>query len=231
MTFNSPLSGARVDRLIDSLALPDRARALDIGCGTGVMLSRVVERWGAQGVGIDPDARSITAARSRAPGIDWRVEEIHAGSVEDASLDLAICVGATHAFEMGEGATAAAMAQCWRWLKPGGQLLLGDGLWTATPDPAYLAFLGEHPGCYRDHAGNVALGIDHGFVPLHAVVSTLAEWDDFEWGHIRRGEIAGGARRERVRAWRDAYLRWGRGVMGFGAYVFGKPSSEPPISP
>ena len=223
MTFNSPLSSARVDRLIEILDLPDNAVALDIGCGTGEMLARVVDRWHAKGLGVDTQEACIEAARVRAPGIEWRTEGVHAATVADASLDLAICVGASHAFEMGEGATAAALARCHRWLKPGGQLILGDGLWTAPAPAEYRAFLGEQPGVYRDHAGNVALCIEHGYVPLHAMVSTLAEWDEFEWGHIRRGEAAGGARQARVRSWRDAYLKWGRGVMGFGTYLLRKP--------
>lgn len=226
MTFNSPLSAARVDALIEVLALPADALALDVGCGAGEMLARVVERWGAHGVGVDSHAGYIEAARARAPKIDWREEAVHAATVPDAALDLVICVGATHAFEMGAGATAAALVQCYRWLKPGGLLVLGDGLWTAIPDPAYLEFLGETPGVYRDHAGNVALGVEHGYVPLHAVVSTLAEWDAFEWGHIRRGEAAGAERRAQVRRWRDAYLKWGRGVMGFGVYLLRKPLDD-----
>lgn len=29
--------------------------------------------------------------------------------------------------------------------------------------------------------------------------------------------------RERIRAWRDAYRRWGRDTLGFGYYLFCKP--------
>lgn len=230
MLFNSPLSVDRVDALIELLDLSPGAQVLDIGCGTGAMLERVVRRWGARGVGVDNQTACIDVARARAPEIEWRAEAIHPTAALDGSLDMAICVGSTHAFAMGAGATAGALTQCARWLKPGGLLLLGDGLWMAPPDPAYLEFLGEHPGVYRDHADNVALAVEHGYVPLHAIVSTLAEWDAFEWGHVRRGEAEGGARRERVRRWRDAYLKWGRGVMGFGVYLLRTPTPDERVS-
>jgi hypothetical protein len=88
-------------------------------------------------------------------------------------------------------------------------------------------------GIYRDHAGNVALAEQQGLVPLYATVSNADEWDHFEWSH--RMQIEREAQRQpddpalaeklaRSRAWRDGYLRWGRETMGFGFYLFLKPT-------
>jgi hypothetical protein len=30
---------------------------------------------------------------------------------------------------------------------------------------------------------------------------------------------------ERIRRWRDAYLRWGRDTLGFGVYLFHRPGA------
>ena len=58
------------------------------------------------------------------------------------------------------------------------------------------------------------------------------EWDDYEWKYCR--SIERYAREqlddpdnpwmlERIRRWRDGYLRWGRDTLGFGVYLFQGP--------
>ena len=203
MTFNAPITSARADRLIEILELPPAANVLDVGCGNGEWLARIARRWGvARGLGVDHEAACIQAARLAHPALEWR--EADAGDLEipDDSLDLAVCVGATHAFSMGEPACAETLKRFGRWVKPGGLVLLGEGLWERPPSRDFLDFLGEHPGVYRDHAGNIELARSFGLVPLYALVSTPAEWDDFQWTHTLRGERAGGERR--ARRWSEA---------------------------
>jgi cyclopropane fatty-acyl-phospholipid synthase-like methyltransferase len=66
--FNCPLSFAKADRLVEILALTDPARVVDVGCGAGEFLIRVLERYGGRGIGIDPDADALAQCRSRADG-------------------------------------------------------------------------------------------------------------------------------------------------------------------
>lgn len=260
MHFNCPLSMTKAARLIRLLELPPDAQVLDAGCGTGEFLIRVVEITGAQGVGIDVDEAAINAARGLATGrqindrCEFRVARLGAGgagsgdardSATDSasgneaaalaadSLDLAICLGATHAFGDGEAAYPNALDELARLVRPGGQLLIGEGYWKQPPAAEYLALLGDPPGISFDHAGNVAFAEARGLIPLYAAVSSEGEWDHFEWSHRMRIEreaaqhpedAAIREKRERNRAWRDGYLRWGRTTMGFGFYLFMKPA-------
>ena len=58
------------------------------------------------------------------------------------------------------------------------------------------------------------------------------EWDEYEWKYSRSieryaleqpGDPDVPAMLERIRRWRDGYLRWGRDTLGFGVYLFHRP--------
>jgi ubiquinone/menaquinone biosynthesis C-methylase UbiE len=238
VNFNSPISSVKADRLIRVLELPSGARVLDAGCGTGEFLIRLIEATGAQGLGIDIDPAAIATARDRAASrIADTSHEFRSSGVDDASLaagsfDLALCIGSTHAFGTGDAAYPNALEELARLVRPGGQLLIGEGYWKQPPAAEYLALLGEPCGIYHAHAQNITFAEARGLVPLYATVSSEDEWDHFEWSH--RMEIEREAARhpddaaivtrlERSRAWRDGYMRWGRATMGFGFYLFMKP--------
>jgi hypothetical protein len=121
-----------------------------------------------------------------------------------------------------------------RHLAPGGRVLLGDGFWDAAPTEAALTALVAGPEDFPDLAGLVTLAVYHGYVVVHGHVSTLVEWDEYEWKYCR--SIERYAREqpddadvpqmlERIRHWRDAYLRWGRETLGFAVYLFSSSSS------
>ena len=116
---------------------------------------------------------------------------------------------------------------------PEGCLLIGESYWIQSPDPDYLAFVGEPGGTYRSHQENVDLAGSLGWQILYATTSSLDEWDDFEWSHHLRIETEAREnpnsptaieKRDRGRAWRKAYLEWGRGTLGFGFYLFRRDS-------
>jgi hypothetical protein len=67
---------------------------------------------------------------------------------------------------------------------------------------------------------------------MHATTASQDEWDDYEWKYCR--SIERYAREqlddpdnpwmlERIRRWRDGYLRWGRDTLGFALYLFYRP--------
>lgn len=236
--FNNPISSEKVDRLVSVLDMPSNARALDAGCGRGEFLIRVVEATGANGIGIDLDPACIAAARKSAAGriaaesYEFREGDIQHEPLEPNSIELAICVGSTHAFGAGEAAYPNTLQSLSGIVRPGGMILVGEGYWKQPPNPEYLKLIGEPVGIYRNHAENISFAERHGLVPLYATVSSDDEWDDFEWRHrisierqaTRRPDDPATQRKlKRSREWRDGYLQWGRSTMGFGFYLFAKP--------
>jgi SAM-dependent methyltransferase len=232
--LNSPISPARVDRLIQELSFAAGHRVLDVGCGTGALLLRIVETHAVQGLGVDLDQAKIAEAQASArrlstDRIEFRVQDAAQLHARDGRYHRAICMGSTHAFGLGQGAYQNALTALTRLVLPGGILLVGEPYWKQPPAPEYLALLGEPVGIYRDHLENVLFAERMGLIPLYAATSSNEEWDDFEWGHRRRHEEQALASPEtpeareellRSRRWRDGYLRWGRSTMGFGFYVF-----------
>ena len=230
----SPVFDDKLDRVVGLLDLPAGARVLDVGCGKGDLLIRIVQRWNARGVGIDPNPTFLDAAQrtalARVPGGDfeWLEVEMSAALFPPATFDAATCLGATHAF----GDLAGTLRGLRDLVKPGGAVMVGEGFWRQRPAPEYLAAFGASADEFKDHIGNVAEGIATGLVPLYATVSTDDEWDHYEglyaraverYVHAHPDDPDAPAMRERIRAWRHTYLKWGRETLGFGVYLFLRP--------
>ena len=238
MLFNSPISPEKADLLIGLLDLEERSQVVDVGCGTGEFLVQVLEKYPATGIGVDLMAESLAEAREKAAdrGCSDRVKFVEGDVREmefDSPFDLGICMGASHAYSVGEPAYPKTLKGLGAILQPGGLLLMGESYWMQEPEQEYLDFVGEPNGTYRSHLENVELAAEFGFTPVYCNTSSLDEWDDFEWRHHMRIEARAEAnpddpelakRKEFGRKWRNAYLRWGRGTLGFGFYLFQKES-------
>lgn len=230
MAFCNPLNEARVDELIGKLDLPVGASVLDSGCGKAALLIRIVERYAASGVGVDLSPQFVAEARARIagriPDADITIHEldIAAFTATPASFDLAICVGSTHLYGDFRG-TVQALTPL---LRPGGQLLIGDGYWKRPPTADYLALLGATEDEMSDYGGNINTAIAAGLTPLYVVDSDQADWDRYEWSYnlaieryiaIHPDEPGIEGLRQWGHTVRNRYLGGGREMLGFALYL------------
>ncbi len=234
-TYGNPISVAKMERALDLLVLPRGARVLDVGCGKGELLIRLVERFGAAAVGIDPStvlsmARANAAARIPDADVTWHSAKRDDVPLEPGSFDLTACIGSLHAFGELDDALTALVALT----RPGGYVLVADGVRLQTPPPEYLAAIGaDDTELPRDNAQNIAAGRAHGLRALWTALSSRDEWDEFEWLYMyameRHAEEHGLTPEQEeqlvaTREFQDAQQRWGRDTMGFGLYLFQVPA-------
>ena len=235
LQWNAPVSEAKLASQISALNVFDSAGILDVGCGCGEVLLRTAEHHAVRATGIDSSADHIAEANRRAAhrrtagDIDFIVADAQEFSVEPASLDVVLCLGASHAFGLGANAYRNALECILPMVKPGGQLLISEAYAKQAVPEGYREFIGDSLSDNMTHEANVQAGTSLGLVPLGAWTSSDDEWDEFEWSYQRvveeqaRHPEAGDAAIEKLkrrRKWMDAYLRWGRDTLGYGTYLF-----------
>lgn len=216
LTFNAPLSERRATGFVDQLALAPGHHALDLACGWGELLLRIVAaRPAATGTGVDTDRAALDRGRAAAArrGLHDRVEFVEADAVTIAARGhLVLCVGATHAW----GGPAAALRALEAHLEPGGVALVGTGFWEREPSDSAVALLGDHPSL----GGLLATARDNGWVVESHETSSLEEWDDFEAGWragLEHSDDTAAHRLADVR--RGEYLEVYRALLGFAWLV------------
>jgi ubiquinone/menaquinone biosynthesis C-methylase UbiE len=115
---------ATVQETIDRLNLNSDERILDLGCGTGTLIERLLELSPAvEIVGLDPSAEMLNVARQKLP----KLVELQVGSADnipfpDESFDRVISTSAFHYFRHPDRSIQEAK----RVLKPNGRLVITD---------------------------------------------------------------------------------------------------------
>lgn len=234
MAFWNPISAAVMDRWIDALTLTESSRVLDVGCGRAEFLRRVVTRFGCYAIGVDSapfaidEAVRLEATRATPGRIELRCEPFDAQAFESNSLDLACCIGSSHAIAN----LVETLRVLQQLVKPGGLLLVGDGYWKAPPHPDYLAFLGCAVDDLQTHAGNSDLATNLGLTVVDRHEASDIEWSAYEDGYAENiqaylkrhpDDPDAAAMRDKINSWRDVYLTWGRETLGFGLYLLRSP--------
>jgi len=232
LDFNAPLSDVRAETIVRALAGCEPATILDIGCGWGELLLRVVSASpAARGCGIDSDPAAIARGRANAAsrGLADRVVFVESPApTEHEPADVVICIGSDHAWSSQADALAALHA----FVPPGGRLLFGSGFWERPPSVDEAATLDMAPDSLPDLAGLVDLAIAAGYRPLFVETANRDEWERFESGHLadwerwlhRYGDEPEAAEiRAKADTHRNQWLRGYRHLLGFAYLTLGRP--------
>jgi SAM-dependent methyltransferase len=232
MAIMNPLSGTTLNETIDELRLAPGSRVLDLGCGKGEALRRVVERYDAHGVGVDLSPFALAQARAASMELRHGTLQLIEGDAlayhADAPFDVVMALGPGWEHD----SFSTLIRQVYPHAAPGGLLLMADGFWRTEPSTAYLALLGATRDEMGSHVENIRAGMELGLTPLLAATATQRDWDRYEWrylGAVERWAVEHptdpqrGAFLERARAGRDRYLGGGREQLGFGIYLFRVP--------
>ncbi len=128
---------AQVRLLVDAAQPQPGDESLDIACGPGTVVAAFAARV-HRAVGLDATAAMLDEARALAAerhlaNVEWRLGDVYALPFADGSFDIVTCRFAFHHFEE----PAKAFAEMTRVCRPGGRIVLCDGV--ASSDPAKAA--------------------------------------------------------------------------------------------
>lgn len=236
----SPISAERLDALVEHVALGPGDHVLEVGCGKGDLLVRLLHRWPAataEGFDRNPwflaDARA--AAATAGPDVARRVSfietDLAAALIADRGAAMTIAFGGTGVYEGDQAATVRGLATATR---PGGSVLFGDGLWIREPLASGLASFGM---ALDELAGGVdgfaALGIAAGLEVVGIEVVSDAEWDAYEaayaasivaWAAAHPDDPEREAFLARSAVMAESYRTWRRDAFGFAIGRFRVPA-------
>ena len=93
MLFNNPISSEKANRIIQLLDVFADSNVLDVGCGHGEFLIRVIKASDARGLGIDVDEEAVAAAQEKAASrIPDAVCEFRTADIREVPLLVFICL-------------------------------------------------------------------------------------------------------------------------------------------
>jgi 2-polyprenyl-3-methyl-5-hydroxy-6-metoxy-1,4-benzoquinol methylase len=112
--------------------LPGGASVLDLGCGCGIPVSKVLADYGHQVTGVDLSEGQINRARRLVPRAAFLRADATQVEFPDRTFDAVICLYAL--IHMPIDAQPRLLRRIAAWLRPGGSLLATTGaqLWTGT---------------------------------------------------------------------------------------------------
>jgi SAM-dependent methyltransferase len=242
LSFMSPLSDRRAEKLVQFLVNGVPEVVLDVGCGWAELLLRTVAASpGCRGIGIDRDAGAIDHGNRLAVSrdLDERVVLIAGDASVEApqSADAVICIGASQIWAdpraAGQPPTEPldyhrALTAIRRTVPRGGRVVYGEAIWSAPPTAEAIAPLAGRLDEFVLLPELVEVAVDCGFAPMAIHEADADEWDSFESGytacygrwlaeHDPQDPDAEEVR-QRAKRQREAYLQGYRGILGM-AYL------------
>jgi ubiquinone/menaquinone biosynthesis C-methylase UbiE len=108
------------DAVLGELRRVGARRVLDVGCGTGILATRIQQVLRPeQVIGCDPSEGMLKKARARTPEVRWLQGTAERLPLDDGAVDAVVSTEAFHFFDQ-----EAALREFHRVLEPGGSLVL-----------------------------------------------------------------------------------------------------------
>jgi SAM-dependent methyltransferase len=118
--FVPALFGEWAPRTVVAGGVGEGQRALDVACGTGVVVREVLRRRPQLVSGVDPNAGMVEIASRLAPGVDFRVAAAESLPFPNGFFDVALCQFGWMFF----ADRALALSELLRVLAPGGRFVV-----------------------------------------------------------------------------------------------------------
>jgi len=117
----------------------------DLGCGTGTVLELLRRRCpGSRLIGVDCSPEMIRRCRRRFPGLELVRKDVSGPLFKPGSLDTVVLCSIMHEVFSYKGydysAVRRTLRHCAEALRPGGRLVIRDGVKPARQDVVYLTF-------------------------------------------------------------------------------------------
>lgn len=189
------------ERALSFCKFPDQSLILDIGCGTGVTLSRLASVYRLQAVGIDSSSLLLAAAHSKNPslrllkGLGERLpfpRDCFDGVILECALSLI-------------DDSAEALAECYRVLRSNGSMIISD---VFARNPSSVSALRELSlnSCLRGafnlndlEDGLIKAGFEIEFLEDHSdLLKSFASQIVWHYGSMANFWIRGGCRHEEL---------------------------------
>jgi cyclopropane fatty-acyl-phospholipid synthase-like methyltransferase len=225
---------AAVEAAVARAGLSAGARVADIGTGNAGVAIRLCQVFGfdVTAIEFDPVMAELAAARIATAGV--KVDLVVGSAAQVLAgmppLDLIVALGTTNLTGEGRPPPEAGFAFLKQWIMPGGWLLWGDLVWLGEPS-APLRQVVEATNLYTDDKGWIAAAKHAGFVLDWREISSQAVFDGYARDAVGAARTwleayPGAPEADAVRFHADrmqAVFEFGRGLIGFGLYLFRAP--------
>ena len=142
LLYNCPHTDSIVENIICNVRVPKNGVVIDIGCGRGELICKIVEHFeGVVGLALDTNLASLSLVRIPCKGTVKIVEAdledwVSKSLFENCKFDVIVCIGSLRA-----GKQTELIQKFVSLLNPGAYLVIGELVWVAEPKSTFLEFL------------------------------------------------------------------------------------------